>query len=125
MTIEAALTRKLGITFIDARAIATESKIRLNMTGYPSPVGKELLISKAVKIFEKKSESARKAMQANRDAFDQSKIEAGYSASSLRITTTSSSTLDTSYAAEFYECSNVSSESRRFPRKFRNFITHR
>eukprot|EP00339_Tiarina_fusa_P004079 CAMPEP_0117049780 /NCGR_PEP_ID=MMETSP0472-20121206/34372_1 /TAXON_ID=693140 ORGANISM="Tiarina fusus, Strain LIS" /NCGR_SAMPLE_ID=MMETSP0472 /ASSEMBLY_ACC=CAM_ASM_000603 /LENGTH=96 /DNA_ID=CAMNT_0004763315 /DNA_START=75 /DNA_END=362 /DNA_ORIENTATION=+ len=88
MTVEAALTRKLGITFMDARQIATESKLRLNVAGYPSPEMKEQLINEAVRIFQDKSEQEQRSMQISRDAFEQTKIDTG-SSSSLRSTNSS------------------------------------
>ena len=121
MTVEAALTRKFGITFMDARTIATESRLKLNIPGYPSPEQKELLIAEATRLFEKKSERERKQMQRVRDELEQTKIETG-SSSSLRSSSNGSSHEQCS--SEFFsECSSVSSESRS-SRKF-TFLSQR
>ena len=70
MTIEAVLTRKYGITFIDARAIANEAKLTLNIHGYPTPAQKAKVINEAAKIFESQPEGIRLSMESQKDALD-------------------------------------------------------
>jgi hypothetical protein len=68
MTIEAALTRELGIRFIDARCLATEARLREGVEGYPTEQQKVSLLRTALEIFREKSEDERYAMkQLNED----------------------------------------------------------
>jgi hypothetical protein len=62
MTIEAALTRELGIRFIDARCLANEARLREGIEGYPTEQQKALLLKTALVIFHEKSEDERFAM---------------------------------------------------------------
>jgi hypothetical protein len=82
MTIEAALTREFGITFIDARSLATEAKLSLNITGYPSKQEREDLIKEAARIHEKRPENVRKACQNRRMLLESVKSASGSSACS-------------------------------------------
>lgn len=91
MTVEAILTRRLGITFIDARAIATEAKLALQIHGYPTDAEKEMLVEEALKIYEQTPEDTRDAMRSNLESLEQSKYYGGLSASSLTIDSTGES----------------------------------
>eukprot|EP00339_Tiarina_fusa_P028750 CAMPEP_0117065130 /NCGR_PEP_ID=MMETSP0472-20121206/45521_1 /TAXON_ID=693140 ORGANISM="Tiarina fusus, Strain LIS" /NCGR_SAMPLE_ID=MMETSP0472 /ASSEMBLY_ACC=CAM_ASM_000603 /LENGTH=127 /DNA_ID=CAMNT_0004785613 /DNA_START=135 /DNA_END=521 /DNA_ORIENTATION=- len=70
MTIEAALTRAFGMTFIDARALATEAKLNLGITAYPTPKQKEQLILEASRLYERQPERVRKDYQRRRNSLE-------------------------------------------------------
>ena len=73
MTVEATLTRKLGITFIDARAITTEAKLNLGLHSYPDERQRSLLVEEACKIFyDTYPEDVRLTMQADKQSLDAS-----------------------------------------------------
>jgi hypothetical protein len=82
MTIEAALTCQFGITFIDARALATEAKLNLKITGYPSKKEREDLIKEASRIYGKQPGNVRKACQQRRMSLESVKSASGSSACS-------------------------------------------
>lgn len=73
MTVEAVLTRKLGINFIDARNMTTQARLKLNIMGYPSTDQQELLIEEATRIFNARPVSERLNMMADRDSLDAAK----------------------------------------------------
>lgn len=52
LTVEALLTRQLGIRFIDARALATEAKLEFDVKGYPSQEMKLKIVEYAVNKFQ-------------------------------------------------------------------------
>ena len=64
MTVEAALTRALGITFIDAREVAIQARLNLEIYKYPTEIQKALLVTEAIHVFENElTEDARQAMK--------------------------------------------------------------
>ena len=63
MTVEADITRKLGIRFIDARALASEAKLARGVTGYATREQVPMLIAKAVQLFQAKSEDEQDEMR--------------------------------------------------------------
>lgn len=68
MNVEAEITRKLGITFIDARVLASEAKIAEGVEGYATREQVPFLIEKAVDIFYAKTEVEQMEMkQRNED----------------------------------------------------------
>ena len=109
MTIEAILTRKLNIRFIDARAFVTEAKLNLGVEGYPASSQEELLIAEAINIFENRPEDVRKVMHILKSDLDAIKIPIG-SLSSIKS--------DASCSSEDESVSS-SSSSRRGLRFFR------
>ena len=66
MTIEAIITRKFGINFIDARTLVTESRLNLKILGYPNEEEERLLIDEASRLFAQHPEETRQRMQAQR-----------------------------------------------------------
>jgi len=74
MTIEAAITRKLSITFLAARELANEAKINLAVTGYPSPEMKLALIEESCKIFQNKPKNKQNEMKKQRNTLENTKM---------------------------------------------------
>ena len=66
MTVEAILTRKFGITFIDARQVANEAKLALDIQGYPTAAQRAKIINHAMRIFHTQPCEVTQAMQARR-----------------------------------------------------------
>mmetsp|Transcript_104213 Transcript_104213/g.156054 ORF Transcript_104213/g.156054 Transcript_104213/m.156054 type:complete len:193 (+) Transcript_104213:78-656(+) len=79
MTIEAALTRELGIRFIDARCLATEARLREGIDGYPTEQQKSRLLKTAFEIFDEKSEDERFAMKQLNDDLESVKSSHSHS----------------------------------------------
>lgn len=73
MSIEAALTRQLGIRFIDARELSTEAKITLGIVHYPNKTEQEEIIDVATTIFQKRSPAVRGALRRMKSDFEKSK----------------------------------------------------
>jgi len=57
MSVEAEITRQLGITFIDARALGSEAKILEGVEGYATRAQIPQLVARATELFYAKSES--------------------------------------------------------------------
>ena len=91
MTVESVLTRRLGITFIDARAITTEARLALDIHHYPSESEKEMLVEEALKIYEQTTEETRDEMRSNLESLEQSKHYGGISTSSMTLDSTGES----------------------------------
>ena len=72
-TIEGTLTRKLGIRFIDARSLATQAKINLDIFTYPSAEQERKIIEEAVIIFESKSAEDRISLLELNDELESAK----------------------------------------------------
>lgn len=70
MCVESDLSRKLGITFIDARSVATEAKLALGIHCYPSDEQKEQIIEEAVKIFQQSPDNVRDEMRLNHESLE-------------------------------------------------------
>ena len=81
MTVESIITRRLGITFIDARSISTEAKLSLGISGYPSQCQIEDLVEEAVRIFETKPIRFQNGMREAKQDLDAFKIPNGSSSS--------------------------------------------
>jgi hypothetical protein len=79
MTIEAALTRELGIRFIDARCLATEAKLREAIEGYPTEEQKAKLLQTAFVLFDEKSEDEQFAMKQLNDDLESVKSSHSHS----------------------------------------------
>ena len=73
MTVESQLTRRLGITFLDARALATEAKLNQGITGYPNKAQVDDLIEEAIRIFRNEPEEYQTACQEKRNSLDNAK----------------------------------------------------
>ena len=73
MTIEATLTRKLSISFIGARALATEAKLQMGIQGYPSKDMQERVTDLAVELFHGKTEDIQRGMLRERAIVDMAK----------------------------------------------------
>lgn len=99
--IESILTRRLGITFIDARTVATEAKLNLGIHGYPTPEEKALLVDEAERIFGLYPARVRYEMLAHRDYLDDMResAEAAGIAASMMTTMTSMTTSTRSQTA--------------------------
>ena len=64
MSVESTLTRELEIRFIDARAITTEAKLNLGITGYASEEQLQGIQVESIRIFvQERSEKERRAMR--------------------------------------------------------------
>eukprot|EP00339_Tiarina_fusa_P028845 CAMPEP_0117015480 /NCGR_PEP_ID=MMETSP0472-20121206/12362_1 /TAXON_ID=693140 ORGANISM="Tiarina fusus, Strain LIS" /NCGR_SAMPLE_ID=MMETSP0472 /ASSEMBLY_ACC=CAM_ASM_000603 /LENGTH=135 /DNA_ID=CAMNT_0004719295 /DNA_START=63 /DNA_END=468 /DNA_ORIENTATION=+ len=63
MTIEAVLTRELSLRFIDARNIATEARLNLQIHHYPTKDQEQAILQEACRIFNSRPEEQRCAMQ--------------------------------------------------------------
>eukprot|EP00538_Stauroneis_constricta_P014293 CAMPEP_0119551006 /NCGR_PEP_ID=MMETSP1352-20130426/4410_1 /TAXON_ID=265584 /ORGANISM="Stauroneis constricta, Strain CCMP1120" /LENGTH=125 /DNA_ID=CAMNT_0007597011 /DNA_START=96 /DNA_END=473 /DNA_ORIENTATION=+ len=63
MTIEAIITRALEVRFIDARTLATEAKLNLNITGYPSKEQEQQILREAISLFVSKSLESQREMK--------------------------------------------------------------
>ena len=75
-TIEATLTRELGIRFIDARQLATQARLQLGVKGYPSNEMKQELIQLAMEMFQQDlSEEKRHELQYTNAKFQMVKDE--------------------------------------------------
>ena len=75
-TIEATLTRELGIRFIDARQLATQARLQLGVKGYPSNETKLELIQLAMDMFQHDlSEEKRQELQYTNAKFQMVKDE--------------------------------------------------
>ena len=74
MTIEATLTREVGITFIDARKFVTQAKLEMGIKGYPNKDQQDELIEIAKKAFHSQPEEAQKAMQVKRAGLESAKV---------------------------------------------------
>ena len=72
MSIEATLTRKYGITFIDARSVANEARLALDIQGYPSDDQRDLILREACRVFRRKSRPEVAAMLIRRESLDES-----------------------------------------------------
>ena len=70
MTIEATLTRKLNISFLGARSLATEAKLQLGVHGYPSKEMQCRLVHLAEEIFHTKSNDIQQGMLRDRAIID-------------------------------------------------------
>ena len=70
MTVESVLTRQLGITFIDARSIATQAKLNLGFTCYLSSDQNSAVIDEATRIFGEYSANVRYNMLINKEDLD-------------------------------------------------------
>ena len=73
MTVEATLTRKFGIIFIDARTLTTSARLNLGIHHYPSEEEKMLLIDEASRLFSLHPKDQQHAMQIERVILDTSK----------------------------------------------------
>ena len=67
MTVEAILTRELKIRFIDARALVTEAKLILGITGYAQKEQENELIAEAIKVFQAKPKAEQASLQQAND----------------------------------------------------------
>ena len=74
MTVEAILTREIGITFIDARKFVTEAKLQLGIKGYPNKEQQTELVELAKQSFYSKSEELQKAMQVKKVGLESAKV---------------------------------------------------
>jgi hypothetical protein len=63
MTVESFLTRDLQVRFIDARNLATEAKLNLGITGYPSEEQTQPIIDEAISLFNAKPEEVKVVMR--------------------------------------------------------------
>jgi hypothetical protein len=63
MTVESFLTRDLQVRFIDARNLATEAKLKLGITGYPSEEQTQPIIDEAISLFNAKPEEVKVVMR--------------------------------------------------------------
>lgn len=106
-TVEATLTRKLGIRFIDARSLATQAKINLNIFGYPNTEQEKKIIEEAVVIFESKSAEDRISLLELND-----ELESAKSTSSRTVMSENNSSLRSlGVSGSCYGASNSSSSS--------------
>jgi hypothetical protein len=75
MNIEATLTRKLNIRFIDARIIANEAKLKLGVDGYPCTKSQEeALIAEAMYIFDEQPKKVRDSLVVLKSDLDSLKL---------------------------------------------------
>jgi hypothetical protein len=63
MTVESFLTRELKIRFIDARNIASEARLSLEIQGYPTEAEKTQIHAKAIELFRRRPEKERTRMR--------------------------------------------------------------
>jgi hypothetical protein len=63
MTVESFLTRELTLRFIDARNIATEAKLNLEILHYPTKDQEQAIREEACRIFASRPKEQRQAMQ--------------------------------------------------------------
>ena len=98
MTIEAALTRKLSISFIGARALATEAKLQMGIQGYPSKDMQERVTDLAVELFHGKTQEIQRGMLRERAIVDMAKeiSKASLSSSSRHSLSSSRHSVDLS-----------------------------
>lgn len=83
-SIEGYLTRQHDIRFIDAREIANEAKISLGISGYPTKEECVLVRLQASRIFARRPESEKAAMQRmNSDLVAAKSFHSVHSASSI------------------------------------------
>ena len=62
MTVEANLTRELGIRFIDARKLATEARLAEGIEGYPTKEESVRVCRRAFELFDSKSEEEKASL---------------------------------------------------------------
>lgn len=93
MTVEAEITRSLGIRFIDARILASEAKLAQGIVGYASKEQLPSLVSKAAQIFESKPEEEKETMRKLNDDLESIK-SSHHSRASLRPERDDDSTLE-------------------------------
>jgi hypothetical protein len=83
MTIEATLTRAFGINFIDATALATEAKLNLGITCYPTKAQKERLDLEASRLYDQQLETIRRRYQQRRMLLESAKSSSEFPESSV------------------------------------------
>ena len=114
MTVEAALTRALGITFIDAREVAIQARLNLEIYKYPTEIQKALLVTEAIHVFENElTEDARQAMKfrsrCNLEIDDVSSLR---SFGSVHSQASAEPASPSSYGDLFLKTSSASAESK-------------
>ena len=70
MVLESTLTRDLAITFIDARHLTVQAKISLGIDGYPTNDQGEMVIQRAIELFEDQPVEIQQRMKRNKTALD-------------------------------------------------------
>lgn len=83
MTVEAEITRRLGIRFIDARTLASEAKLSTGVSGYATKDQVPFLVARAVEIFEAKSDYEKEEMRKLND--DLESVKASHHSRSKRM----------------------------------------
>ena len=95
IVVESILSRKLGITFIDARSIVTKAKLNLGLFGYPSIEERSCLIDESLRIYDEEySGMQRFEMINNRDSLDRAIRRQSMDSSTMNSTPTTSTMAD-------------------------------
>ena len=70
MTVESRLTRALNITFIDARTLATEAKLKLGLLGYPGKAQESQIVEEATRMFQERPDLFRSMCRKQKQDLD-------------------------------------------------------
>jgi hypothetical protein len=63
MSVESFLARELNIRFTDARNIASEARLSLEIQGYPTKAKETQIYAKAIELFQTPLENERNGMR--------------------------------------------------------------
>ena len=83
-SVESLLTRELNLRFIDARTIAAEARVALEIDGYPNTDRANEIRVEAIRIFQNKAELEKEAMRRMNCELDAVKCATMSSALSMR-----------------------------------------
>eukprot|EP00538_Stauroneis_constricta_P013831 CAMPEP_0119557082 /NCGR_PEP_ID=MMETSP1352-20130426/8859_1 /TAXON_ID=265584 /ORGANISM="Stauroneis constricta, Strain CCMP1120" /LENGTH=139 /DNA_ID=CAMNT_0007604125 /DNA_START=18 /DNA_END=433 /DNA_ORIENTATION=- len=69
-SVEATLTKALGITFIDARRMTRQARVNLGIIGFPSPQQEKALLEETIRLFVLRSETDQADMKRQKRLLD-------------------------------------------------------
>jgi hypothetical protein len=111
MTVEAAVTRALDISFLDARKLTTLAKLNIGITGYPNAMQSEMLLKEVKRIFRKElpKEERRRMRRNNVNLVNAKNIDDVSSSSSTQSVSSASASAS---AGTISLCSSTSCSTR-------------